>query len=241
MHVSISEVRAAKMRARVTSSKRKKPMWLAGNPVRLVVTKRTKRVVGYISSAKMNGMIPWESQLERDHIRTLEAENTVRAYYVQPETISYVLGGKQHRYTPDVRVEYSNGEVHIVEVKFLKDAMHPKNQRAFEIFRAMYGERNITFRVATEVSIRKERNIENITNTLYLRDCYPDPGLAMRLRSLFDLNPPKTLGDLEAALNLTEADRGLLLGMAARAHFSLDLGKVATADTPVFPSPIPPH
>src|SRR3546814_12384059 len=107
---SVFKLRAAKMRARVTSKKRKKPMYLAGNPVRLVVSKRTKRVVGYLSSAKMNGMVPWESQLERDHIRVLEADNSVKGYYVQPETISYVMGGQEHRYTQDVRVEYAHNE-----------------------------------------------------------------------------------------------------------------------------------
>src|SRR3546814_13458728 len=57
-------------------------------------------------------MVPWESQLERDHIRVLEADNSVKGYYVQPETIRYVMGGQEHRYTPDVRVEYANNEVH---------------------------------------------------------------------------------------------------------------------------------
>jgi len=225
-------------RTRTTTRNRGRPTLIAGDPTRLIVHKQTKRVVGHLMSVKNDGLVPWESQLERDHLRILETDNNVVSYRVQPDPIVYVLGGKQRRYTPDVEVRYANGDIHIVEVKYLDDALHPDNQRAFQIFRKKCEEANKTYRVVTEVTIRQQSNIECITRYLYLRDHQPSPVLAHRVREIFQFEPPSTLGELEDKLGFTEDTRYQLLAMAVRGHFSLDVNQTARRDTPIFPSPI---
>jgi hypothetical protein len=75
-----------------------------------------RKVIGKFPSLKMNTVIWWESQLERDYIYLLEIDPEVLSYGEQPFTISYTDKGKPRRYTPDFVVTRPQ-KTQVVEVK----------------------------------------------------------------------------------------------------------------------------
>lgn len=74
--------------------------------VRKIHNHNSHKVIGLSYSYKMNGLIPWESTLERDWLLHLEAMPAVLEIYSQPQTIDFSHDGKWHRYTPDFEVRW---------------------------------------------------------------------------------------------------------------------------------------
>lgn len=209
--------------------------YIAGDPVRKVVTKRKKRVTGWISSTKMDGLVPYESFIERDQIYRFEVDNAVRAYFAQPEVLVYPFNGSPRKYYPDFRVDYWTGETHIVEVKSEEDANDPENMEVFDVLKRVYAGQGRTFRVSTDKEIRHKYALPNATALLEFRDRKPSPEFAQRVDEVFHLRSPRTVGELEAFLGLDRADRGILYGMAARGHFSIAIDEMKLcADSPVY-------
>lgn len=56
---------------------------------RKITNAGNRKVIGKFPSLKMNAVISWESQLERDYIYLLEIDPEVLSYGEQPFTISY--------------------------------------------------------------------------------------------------------------------------------------------------------
>jgi hypothetical protein len=56
---------------------------------RKITNAGNRKVIGKFPSLKMNRVIWWESQLERDYIYLLEIDPEVLSYSEQPFTISY--------------------------------------------------------------------------------------------------------------------------------------------------------
>lgn len=81
-------------------------------PVRNVVRRTTRRVVGQHYSRKMAGLIGWESQIEHKCLQMYEVDPEIIRFQTQPHT--FKVNGK--RYTPDVAVVGRNAEYY-VEVK----------------------------------------------------------------------------------------------------------------------------
>jgi hypothetical protein len=233
---------AATRRGRLVRERwaKKHRSYLSGQPVRLITKKSPKQFRGLIASMKMYGMVPYESGYERDAIRELEVNNTVAAYYVQPETIEYTLFDKRHRYTPDIAVEYADGRNEIIEVKPERFANHPENLLAFEAIRKVYEWRGISYRVVTEKDIYHNRKARKIKAILRWRDYSPPPEVAARVSEVFSTRPPATLGELEKLLNFSPDDRHKLIAMATRGYFTIPLDEDFTVETPVSPSPIDP-
>jgi hypothetical protein len=195
---------------------------IASRPVRKVVTKRTKRVVGYLSSVKMGGLVPWESQLEYDCLSVLEADNSVVAFHAQTEAMSYTYEDVVRRYYPDILVEHADGTTRMVEVKYQSDADDPENKALFEVFGDLYAKRDIDYDVRTEVTIRRQPRLANVQLMLEDRDHAPSERLKLRLAEAFSVRRPATLGDLEAALGLSR-QCAPLYGMALRGYFDIDV------------------
>lgn len=81
-------------------------------PVRNVVRRTTRNVVGYLCSKKMGALLGWESQIEKLCFEWLEVDPDVLKYYAQPVTTK--VGNA--RYTPDVLVVSRTAE-YFIEVK----------------------------------------------------------------------------------------------------------------------------
>ena len=75
------------------------------------------KVVGQFHSYKNGVSVSWESQVERDLLYCLEFAQDVASYVPQPETFEFWLDGKKCRYTPDVRVTQTDGEIRFKETK----------------------------------------------------------------------------------------------------------------------------
>ena len=84
------------------------------------IKKKTRKPnirTGYFPSEK-NGMdLYYRSGLEADFYKCLEEDNSVKSFRVEPFKVPYYWQGKWHDYTPDIYVEYSDGDKEIWEVK----------------------------------------------------------------------------------------------------------------------------
>lgn len=218
----MKKIRSARSTTRAPAFQRYNPA-IASRPVRKVITKRTQRVIGYFSSVKMGGLVPWESQLEYDQLCLLEVANSVTEFFVQPEVFPYEYGGERRRYYPDIRVEDAAGETRMLEVKYQSDADDPENQELFDIFRDIYSRRGLRFEVRTELVIRRQPDLANAKLMLEDRDRAPSERLRLATAEAFAVRRPSTLGDLEAALGRSPTRRGDLFGMALRGHFDIDI------------------
>jgi hypothetical protein len=125
-------------------------------PVRLVVSRRPFRKVGYLFSAKMGAMMGWESQLERSVMRRLEVDGNVDAYSAQPERMLLEIDGRICSYVPDLRVVRKVGAAQIIEVKPAR--LTHRNAALFEAARAKCRLRGEEFIVFSEPDLgSKER------------------------------------------------------------------------------------
>lgn len=152
--------------------------------VRKMVTKSRKRVVGYLSNAKNNALIPWESQLERDYLRLLEADPQVLGFRAQPEWLHYVARGERHSYVPDIEV-WTADRVFIDEVKTDTDAADAENCEMFGLFASIYAGRGYGCRVVVESEIRRQPRLGNVERLLRYRRHQPQPDLLWRLEQAF--------------------------------------------------------
>lgn len=72
---------------------------------------------GYFYSQRFDRPVAYESLLEREMLRHLEADHRVSDICEQPFTIPAIYGGSQHMYTPDIAVRMNDGTVVVIEVK----------------------------------------------------------------------------------------------------------------------------
>lgn len=190
---------------------------------RKVVSRRTRRVVGYFCSVKAAALVPWESQLEFDFLRLIEVDNSIRTYRSQPESLRYQMDGERHRYYPDFRIEYWDGRTEVVEVKMAEKAAKPEMQELFGIVGELFWKRRIRYRVVTEDDIRQEPLLSNAKALLNLRMVKPSKEVVFRVARAFSQSQPATLGELEEALGASPGLREQLYSLAMRNGFDLDL------------------
>lgn len=76
--------------------------------IRKIHNHNSDKVIGFSYSHRMNGLIPWESTLERDWLLHLEANPSVKTIQSQPQRFDYFLNGKWHLYTPDFEVHWKD-------------------------------------------------------------------------------------------------------------------------------------
>jgi TnsA endonuclease-like protein len=164
-------------------SKRSKLRRAAAMPVRKIGKSRITNT-GRHPSVKAGRMIAFESALERDLFRLLEANPEIKSFCEQPCTIKFVdAAGKKRSYTPDVRAEYVRPLKHngrrgyLGEVKssnFLRRKlalMKPALRAAMKYAHA----NNLDFHLFTEASLRSPF-ARNVSFLLHYRDRTVAPG-----------------------------------------------------------------
>lgn len=211
--------------------------FLERKPVRRIVTKRRKRVVGQIVSAKMQRLVPWESQLERDYLYLLEADPQVIAYFAQPERLPYLLHGRRHTYVPDLEIVRAGDHRSIEEVKYEKDAVDPENQEAFAIFRRLYAERGISYRVVTEATIRQQPQLSNVRKLLRHRLCRPTPAQMRSIDRFVSEFRSAPFNELEGSLaQLTDTPVGMLGWLILNGYLDFDRSRHLVPATVITPT-----
>lgn len=134
------------------------------NPIRArePVKNSWGHVRGKFPSRKMNRMIHWESQLERDAILLFEFSHGVSAYREQPHTTKYVLDEKIRRYTPDFELTLKSNEVQYVEVKPAEKLLDPVERMRFKNIERHYLRYGFTFWIFLDHQIRQAELLVNL-------------------------------------------------------------------------------
>jgi hypothetical protein len=72
---------------------------------------------GYFQSQKLDRMVMYESPIEYEILRHLDADERVIELIEQPLTLPAIWGGHQHLYTPDIAIRLADGRVAVMEIK----------------------------------------------------------------------------------------------------------------------------
>jgi hypothetical protein len=186
------------------------------------------------SQSLSTGVTQHESALERDYVTLTSFGDPGAVITAQPFTLNFLDGGKRRRYTPDYRVQSSDGHVEIVEVKYrcdLKDQWS-RLRLAFAAARDWCGENQAIFRIATERSIRVPQ-LDAAKRLLPLRNAPMDAGLAA---ATLVTAASRTFTFAELVDHIPET-RDVALGLVwcliARGALLVELDKPIIASSPV--------
>lgn len=201
--------------------------------VRKVVTRSGKRFRGKFPSLKLNRMVHWESMLERDAILHFEYHPLVLSYQEQPSIeIYYDKEGEQHRYFPDFRLTFRDGEDLYVEVKPSRVLTTKVVLDKLQAVAKRFEEQGRRFRVMTEDDIRRQPLLTNLqklhASSKRAAQEMPDAQLAATLSG----GPVWKLGNL--TLQLLGVHK--VLRLVQSNHLQIDLEKPLTDDRDVWSS-----
>lgn len=147
--------------------------------MRRIPLSRRSHVTGF--QALATGLAEHESALERDFVTLASFVDAGALVTAQPVTIRFEDEGRQRRYTPDFRVDWSDGRSDIIEIKYRADlrAGWSRFRPAFASARIWACSNGARFRIATERGIRGPR-LEAAKRLLPLRSAPVDLVLAER-------------------------------------------------------------
>lgn len=205
--------------------------------VRKITNKGVKKVIGKFPSLKMQRIICWESQIERDYIYLLEFDPAVISYAEQPLRISYYLDSKERHYTPDFLVKRSDKNL-IVEVKQEDKAQKEENQRLFRIASAICARDNYEFVVVTDAMIRVPPRLDNIKLlTRYQRVPIHNPQYQIICNELFSESSEVCLSEVMQFFASRSIDKQVVFSLLYWGVLAVDLMQPITAESVVsFPA-----
>jgi hypothetical protein len=144
--------------------------------VRRVISRRKKRTTGWFRSRKAGAMIPWESRLELDFLRTCEIDRTVQHVAAQPLRLEVELDDRVRVHFPDFLVTRRDG-LTLSEVKLAKRAQQPAYQALFAAAALAASERTCDYAVFTENEVRGGARLANAVELLSFAALGIDPDL----------------------------------------------------------------
>ena len=177
------------------------------------------------------GVTEHESALERDFVTLTSFTDAGAVVTAQPVTIRFKDEGRQRRYTPDFRVDWSDGRIDIVEIKYRTDlrAGWTRFRPAFAAARSWASSHGARFRIATERGIRSAR-LEAAKRLLPLRNAPVDAVLAdERSRMPAAMRPASASWSM--GYRHREAGLAVVWRLIARGALVVDLTIPITADT----------
>lgn len=138
-----------------------------GQRMRRVVSRSNQRVTGKYPSWKRACMAYWESTIERDAFRRLDADSSVLVYEEQPAKITYYFNGKTLTHYPDVLVTWNKSQPRcFLEVKTDRDADTADVRERTAIMVALLRQAGFGYRVWRESEIRVQPRLDNDTYLL---------------------------------------------------------------------------
>lgn len=156
--------------------------------MRRVVSRSNHRVTGKYPSWKKRRMAYWESAIERDAFRRLDADASVLSFQEQPARIVYEMDGIRRIHYPDILVEWASGK-EFIEVKSNRDATSEEVTARTDALKTALAARGFGYRVWPEYEIRVRPRLDN---EIYLLRYGQDPVPVIvieRLRRLFQVAP----------------------------------------------------
>lgn len=159
-----------------------------GQRMRRVVSRSNHRVTGKHPSWKRGCMTYWESPLERDAFRRLDADSSVVMYEEQPARITYLVDGQTRDHYPDVLVDWKSTKG-FLEVKTDRDAEDPEVRQRTGIMVELLGAFGLSYRVWRESEIRHQPTLDTDTHLLMLGRRPVPPIQRERIRRCFAIAP----------------------------------------------------
>lgn len=156
--------------------------------MRRVVSRSNYRVTGKYPSWKKQRMAYWESSIELDGFRRLDADPSVFGYQEQPAKITYEVDGKRHVHYPDILIDQAGRRV-FREVKTDDDAASSEVVTRTEVMKMLLAPRGFGYRVWPESEIRKQPQLDNEIYLLQYGRSATCVFTLERLRRLFELEP----------------------------------------------------
>jgi hypothetical protein len=218
-------------------------------PVRKI-PKNYRSVTGLVASNDESHQVTaYESSLERDCIKHVIFNKNVARHEEQPVTISFICGGKQYSYTPDLLITYRNDVARakrwkplLAEIKYRSDLFKDwhKLKPKFHAARRYAIERAWDFAIITDSEIRTPY-LKNIT---LLLECCKHPMddavtklLLEALNSLGRTNPDTLLRSISED-SLTRAKMiPTLWQLVADYRIRADLEKPLTMNSRIWSKP----
>lgn len=127
---------------------------------RHVVSRSSRRPTGKIPSWKMGRMIHWESPIERNAVKLLDADPAVIQFCEQPCEITYLLDGGKHSFFPDLLVCYRESK-EFWEVVKSAEAISSENANRIELFRATLPKFGYGYRLVVAEEIESGHRLAN--------------------------------------------------------------------------------
>lgn len=145
--------------------------------LRRIPLSHRSHVIGF--QALPTGMAEHESALERDFVTLASFTDAGAVVTSQPVTIRFEHEDRQRRYTPDFRVDWSDGRSEIIEIKYRADlrANWSRLRPAFAAARQWAHGNGARFRIATERGVRGPQ-LDAAKRLLPLRSVPVDAALA---------------------------------------------------------------
>jgi hypothetical protein len=200
--------------------------------LRRIPLSHRSHVTGFQTLA--TGTAEHESALERDFVTLVSFMDAGAVVTAQPVTIRFEHEGRQRRYTPDFRVDWSDGCREIVEIKYRVDLREGwgRFRPAFAAARHWAHSNGARFRIATERGIRGP-GLDAAKRLLPLRSAPIDTALAERALAHARTHAV-SFGDLVDALPASrEAGLAVVWRLIARGALAVDLTAPITAETQV--------
>ncbi len=216
-----------------------------GRPARKIVTGRRRRVTGFVPSRKAAspGLVPWESELERDCVVLAEFRPAVRAIVAQPHTLEAWSDADSFEHTPDYLLRSGGAaedDDEVVEVKPGTRALKPETKRRLRISAAAHRALGFSFSVLGETEIRAQPRLANPEILLRYRLAAAREGLAHRLATLLaSAGGRLTIGDCARAMDGGPAVRFEIYALACRGLVELDLSAPLGPGTAVLRCHLP--
>lgn len=199
--------------------------------MRRIPLSRRSHVTGFQSLP--TGIAEHESALERDFVTLTSFTDAGAVVTAQPVTIRF-NEGRQRRYTPDFRVDWSDGRTDIVEIKYRTDlrAGWSRFRPAFAAARNWASNNGARFRITTERGIRGPR-LEAAKRLLPLRGAPIDAVLAEQAVAYARAHAT-SFGQLVDVLPASrDAGLAVVWRLIARGALAVDLTVPITTDTQV--------
>lgn len=216
-----------------------------GRPARKIVTGRRRRVTGYVASRKAAspGLVPWESELERDCLVLAEFRPAVRAIVAQPHTLEAWSDADSFAHTPDYLMKSGGAaedDDEVVEVKPGARALEPETERRLRISAAAHRALGFAFAVFGEAEIRAQPRLANAEILLRYRLADAREGLVHRIATLLaSAGGRLTVRDCVRAMDGGLAARFEIYALACRGLVELDLSAPLGPDTAVLRCHLP--
>lgn len=198
-------------------------------PVRKVITRRSNHFWTYIPSLKNGHPTPCESMLEGKFIRLCELSPLVRSYEVQPSREVIPVEGRVERYTPDVRVWFTDGTEGWFEVKRAARSKVRRVAQRMSGAKTHFASTGRRFHVVTDEWLDTEPRAENVLELMYHRREMLTPVESERARHELLRTQPKTLADLYCLFGRDDSWRLLGLGVVG-----IDLEQVVAPDVSIY-------